>query len=445
MANSKIFDILNEVENGRKKCLRNARMANLDVYDSMSLNTIADLFLQKNTPSYIDDFQRPDDWPNIETILTEAEPRLNDMGETVYPSYICLLNNSFLTTTLNDNRRRTYSGDGYLLSDGTWYGNSNSNIIHTWDMSKDIPCDKGYGTRWIMMYLKENSNNRSIMFDSGSTVLEVIFGKGIGTFSFSEQNNTNYACRFIKRVKVLDNSDYIPASSSAFCGTTIEYLELNKLNTSSNDFNNLFSLRYLIIKDNNSIKNFSVAGCLNLKTVSIPNLITANGTFNNCYNLMSVDLPNLETISNAFSNCYNLRSLYLPKVKTISGGNGSGFIRCYLLEEIICPKLEQLNTSYGFQQTNSLRKMTIPDTLNRDISNDACFPAYLTELIIPENFHYNLNISGCQYMTHDSLMNIINNLCETNSTLTLKLGTSNLAKLTPEEIQIATDKGWTIN
>lgn len=51
-------------------------------------------------------------------------------------------------------------------------------------------------------------------------------------------------------------------------------------------------------------------------------------------------------------------------------------------------------------------------------------------------------------LTHDSLMNVINNLYDIKSKgvkpQTLQLGNTNKAKLTAEEIAIATNKGWNV-
>lgn len=57
---------------------------------------------------------------------------------------------------------------------------------------------------------------------------------------------------------------------------------------------------------------------------------------------------------------------------------------------------------------------------------------------------YNLNVSYYNNLSKESLLNIIDCLCETTTTLTLTLGSTNLAKLTSEEISIATNKGWTV-
>lgn len=57
---------------------------------------------------------------------------------------------------------------------------------------------------------------------------------------------------------------------------------------------------------------------------------------------------------------------------------------------------------------------------------------------IPVSF----SLSECPNLTHDSLMNVINGLATVATEQTLTLGTTNLAKLSEEEQQIAKDKGW---
>ena len=62
---------------------------------------------------------------------------------------------------------------------------------------------------------------------------------------------------------------------------------------------------------------------------------------------------------------------------------------------------------------------------------------------------YKLDLSTSNKLTHDSLMNVINNLYDIKSKgcnpQSLVLGSTNLAKLTAEEIAIATEKGWTVS
>ena len=63
--------------------------------------------------------------------------------------------------------------------------------------------------------------------------------------------------------------------------------------------------------------------------------------------------------------------------------------------------------------------------------------------------NYTLDLSYSKKLTHDSLMNVINNLYDIKSKgcnpQSLVLGSTNLAKLTSEEIAIATNKGFNVN
>lgn len=63
--------------------------------------------------------------------------------------------------------------------------------------------------------------------------------------------------------------------------------------------------------------------------------------------------------------------------------------------------------------------------------------------------NYKLDLSACTNLTYDSLMNVINGLYDIASAgcnvQQLVLGSTNLAKLTAEEIAIATNKGWSLS
>ena len=63
---------------------------------------------------------------------------------------------------------------------------------------------------------------------------------------------------------------------------------------------------------------------------------------------------------------------------------------------------------------------------------------------VPNTIPISIDFSYCKKLTHDSLMSIINGLAVVETTQTLTLGTTNLAKLTDEEKAIATEKGWSL-
>lgn len=54
------------------------------------------------------------------------------------------------------------------------------------------------------------------------------------------------------------------------------------------------------------------------------------------------------------------------------------------------------------------------------------------------------NISSSTKFTREALVEILNNLATVTTTQTLKMGTTNLARLTDEDKLIATNKGWTL-
>jgi hypothetical protein len=68
----------------------------------------------------------------------------------------------------------------------------------------------------------------------------------------------------------------------------------------------------------------------------------------------------------------------------------------------------------------------------------------LQDILSINNIKKSIDFRDCPLLTHDTLMRIINALM-TESGKFLYLGNTNLAKLTAEEIAIATDKGWTVN
>ena len=47
-------------------------------------------------------------------------------------------------------------------------------------------------------------------------------------------------------------------------------------------------------------------------------------------------------------------------------------------------------------------------------------------------------------LSKETILNIFNCLCETTETLQIAIGSANMAKLTEEEVAIATSKGWSV-
>ena len=173
----------------------------------------------------------------------------------------------------------------------------------------------------------------------------------------------------------------------------------------------------------------------------------------NVQNVVYVDFTKAEIIPECFSNCSNLTSLVLPAgfgeaAKVITGC----FRGCSSLSSLVLPETFGLNSYFRarcFYNCSSLQSLTLPDGFGRislnTSSNTASFDgcSSLTTITGVPQFCTNISFSNCP-LTHDSLMNIINGLQTVTTTQKLTLGSTNLAKLTDAEKQIATDKGWTL-
>lgn len=188
------------------------------------------------------------------------------------------------------------------------------------------------------------------------------------------------------------------------------------------------------IKNINTSKgtNFSqmFSSCTNL--TSVPQLDTSNGTnfyemFKYCTNLTSI--PQLDTSNGTdfgymFYQCNNLTSV--PQLDT---SNGTSFTSMFS----ICRALTTIElTSFVasqsmFSSCSALENLTVTGTIT-----------------VTGNGY--LNLSSSSKLTVDSLMSVINALSDNTgkTKYTVKLGATNLEKLTDEQKQIAINKNYTL-
>lgn len=160
-----------------------------------------------------------------------------------------------------------------------------------------------------------------------------------------------------------------------------------------------------------------------LSLVICPSVDTSLGTdfssmFNGCSHLYilpdELDTSNGTTFSSMFSGCANLTDI--PELDLSKATNIGSIVSG-------CTNLTNLG---GFKNLGQ---------------------AYSTSRA--ENYtNYKLNFSSSN-LTHDSLMNIINNLYDIKTkgcnNQAVTFGATNLARLSAEEIAIGTDKGWNIS
>lgn len=259
---------------------------------------------------------------------------------------------------------------------------------------------------------------------------------------------------------------------SGYEGERIPLLELNP-NTSNvtnmdNTFANCSSLKTIPALDTSNVTNMSgmFSQCSSLEI--IPMLNTSNVTamfalFSGCSSLETIPMlntSNVVTMSSMFHSCSSLKTVPMLDVSNVTVMSEM-FTNCSLLETVPMLSTGKVDNMYGmFKGCSSLK--TVPMLDVSELTNplqmfDGC--SSLVTLGGLKNLgmgydtswranHVTLNLSDSPSLTHDSLMNVINNLYDIKSkgvkTQTLQLGDTNKAKLTAEEIAIATNKGWNV-
>ena len=150
----------------------------------------------------------------------------------------------------------------------------------------------------------------------------------------------------------------------------------------------------------------------------------------------------------------NATSLVVPKMLVVDMASvtylGYCFMSCRTITSLtLLAGFGQNATHLGscFESCEALTSLTLPAGFGQNAYN-LYLTFYnctqLTDITGNPNFLYSLELSDCPNLTHDSIMVVINGLQTVTETQTLTLGETNLAKLTDEEKQIATDKGWTL-
>ena len=252
--------------------------------------------------------------------------------------------------------------------------------------------------------------------------------------------------------------------------SNIQTLDVSKWDTSKvTGMNNLFGYciklttldvsKWKTSKVTNMEKMFY--GCSSLTTLDVSNWDTSSvtsmfGMFNSCSNLQTLDVSKWDvskvySMNNMFQNC--------KKITEIIG-----------IDEWYCPALAGVGSM--FQNTGVTRvdasswkrgengEETIKDLysfsnnevmLYLDISGWTItatnFANFLTGSLTTlkwSNWTQTINISHLTNLTAESVSGLLANLATVTDKQTLTIGTTNIAKVTDDEIRAATRKGWTI-
>ena len=298
----------------------------------------------------------------------------------------------------------------------------------------------------IPLFDTSNVTNMSYMLSGNInlTKIPLLDTSNVTNISFLFQN-----CSNLKNIPLLDTSNVIDMKGMFQDCSSLKTIPM--LNTS-----NVTEMDYLFERDS--------------LLTEIPLLNTVNVTrmpylFSNCSLLETI--PKLETgnvtvMNSMFKGCSSLKQIPLLNTKSCNLMQEM-FSGCSSITEI--PELDTSNVIsmwYMFFKCTSLTTVPMLDASKiinvYNMFNNCSSLVTLGGLknlgmSYPTNWIDNvseatLNLSDSPLLTHDSLMNVINNLYDIKSkgvkTQTLQLGNTNKAKLTTEEIAIATNKGWNV-
>lgn len=254
----------------------------------------------------------------------------------------------------------------------------------------------------------------------------------------------------------------------------IPLLELNPNTSNVTDMHNLFSgcnfLKSIPAMNTQNVTNMSYMfnGCVELSTVPLLNTSNVTNMFSMfCRCVSLTEIPILDTgkvtdMTEMFSDCSSLRQIPLLDTKSCTSMSGM-FRNCSSITEI--PELDTSNVTNMYTMFIKCTSLATVPMLDASKTTDVWFMfdkcpslvmlgglknlgmSYASIWSAGES-RATLNLSDSPLLTHDSLMNVINNLYDIKSKgvkpQILKLGDTNKAKLTAEEIAIATNKGWNV-
>lgn len=223
-------------------------------------------------------------------------------------------------------------------------------------------------------------------------------------------------------------------------GTDVPLVDWNKVTTAVNLWrqidlsrNQALSEKILKIQYPNSINNsymFYSAKMVSSEPITI-NLYGANCryTFGSCswdVKELTIDAKNVTDLTNFFAY----------------GGNSNN--QTILLNS---DSVEQFSGRTGLHKLNAIRCDSMMNFWN-NVQDAIELGGFIN---LGKNLVANTSISFAQSpnLTHESILNIFNTIYDMNLrnkkvSVTIKLGAENFAKVTEEEIKIATDKGWIV-
>jgi hypothetical protein len=237
----------------------------------------------------------------------------------------------------------------------------------------------------------------------------------------------------IKEISVVGNMDHVINADWMFAGNySLEILNVSDMPNCTSAVGMFAELFFLKQEMNINLQScedcsYMYAWCYNLKQINnlnLPNMINGSFMFNDCFSLEyvnQIDLASCTNSSSMFKNCKCLINIDILNTQNLLACQGmlSGADNIKYV-----PNIDLTNIQSPFSA-----------------ANDAVF----TGLSITKIDAYNIGFSIVlpHLLDRDNIINVFNNLSPGSRTINVQscIGAVNLSS---DDIQIATDKGWTV-
>ena len=340
--------------------------------------------------------------------------------------------------------------DEYIIPSGEININSNGTYDVTDKASANVNIpEKVLGTKTIT----SNGTYKAVddNLDGYSEVEVKTSGVNIWDYFIKQvPSNQGQFIYYIKKLPVVDTSN-LRTAKNMFSGfmnlQEVPFIDTSKVTTMSYMFSNCLKLTEVPLLDTSSVTDMSsmFSNCSQLKTIPLfntSNVTTMYGTFYGCAvidNLPLLDTSKVTKMNDTFKRCYDLKKIPEINTENVTSFN-STFYNCstlYELPALNASKVTDINQM--FLLCNKLKNFG--GLINLGEAYNIRQPANISS--------YKLVLDDSPELTHDSLMNIINNLYDIKTkgcnVQGLVLGITNLNKLTSEQIAIATERGWSVS
>lgn len=352
------------------------------------------------------------------------------------------------------------AGGGYVTSDGQFY---TEDTTHTWNDDFD-----GKGNRWVAYLFataghsftisNTNTSPRSIFIGRHVGVIESLVDGRVGEIVVPDGNSLaafvtgTFIQNFGKNITLRNLGDltgtaiYLPSDAIAKIVENI-YISANKKTGST-----------ILIHEpvngasqtHNVILDFTNQGEDKLEYVMD---VGTSSSLKNVY-VNTFIIKGAKSIGQfILKSAKSLGNIILEDAEKITTSNYEGIFPFCEFNKVWLPSLEEANKNgnliYGGTPCKYLYigYKTNDRTKTVALKNGTDYSEF-TDIELKDGYMKNLDIAGLtSYLTESNIVNHILNRLGDNSNqspLTITLGATNLAKLTAEEIAIATNKGFTL-